>query len=307
MRNCLAKWGWPLALVLSACSQERATEAPQPESEILSVYAVNYPLAYFAERIGGQWVEVRFPAPAGVDPAFWSPDPEVVAAYQGADLILLNGAGYAKWVERASLPRNAQVDTSAAFRENLIPLKESVTHSHGPEGGHSHKGVAFTTWLDPRLALEQAKAIRGAFAKARPAREADFGDGLERLEADLLALDERLTAAADRIGDEPLLFSHPVYQYLERRYGLNGHSVHWEPDEPPSEDMWRELQELLSTHPAKWMLWEDEPLPETAQRLEATGVRALVYAPCANAPHEGDFLSIMRNNVARLEELSTRR
>ena len=31
-------------------------------AERLSVYTVNYPLAYFAERIGGNHVEVVFPA-----------------------------------------------------------------------------------------------------------------------------------------------------------------------------------------------------------------------------------------------------
>ena len=35
----------------------------------LVVAAVNYPLAYMAERIGGDEVEVRFPAPPDVDPA----------------------------------------------------------------------------------------------------------------------------------------------------------------------------------------------------------------------------------------------
>ncbi|NJN46252.1 MAG: hypothetical protein HC808_06995 [Candidatus Competibacteraceae bacterium] len=39
-------------------------------AEPLSVYTVNYPLAYFAERIAGEQAEVVFPAPAGRDPAF---------------------------------------------------------------------------------------------------------------------------------------------------------------------------------------------------------------------------------------------
>ena len=48
----------------------------------LSVYVVNYPLQYFAERIGGPDVRVVFPAPADGDPAFWKPSPEQIAAYQ---------------------------------------------------------------------------------------------------------------------------------------------------------------------------------------------------------------------------------
>ncbi|MGB5340651.1 MAG: metal ABC transporter substrate-binding protein, partial [Thermoanaerobaculia bacterium] len=108
--------------------------APTP----LSVFATNYPLAYFAERIGGEQVEVSFPAPADVDPAYWAPAPEVIADFQQADLILLNGAGYEKWLERASLPASRLVDTSVAVESSYIPLDEGVVHTHGPEGEHSH-------------------------------------------------------------------------------------------------------------------------------------------------------------------------
>ena len=64
----------------------------------LRIYVVNYPLKYFAERIGGDYVQVEFPVPGNVDPAYWDPDIADISAYQKADLIMLNGAAYAKWV-----------------------------------------------------------------------------------------------------------------------------------------------------------------------------------------------------------------
>jgi zinc transport system substrate-binding protein len=267
----------------------------------LSVYVVNYPLAYMAQRIGGAEVNVSFPAPAEEDPAHWSPAPETVAAYQGADLILLNGADYAKWVAQASLPPARLVDTGAAYAERLIPLEEAVTHAHGPEGEHAHVGVAFTTWLDPTLALEQSRATAAAFEKARPGQAAAFRERLASLEADLTALDTRLEATAAAIGDRALLFSHPVYQYLERRYDLNGQSVHWEPDAEPSERQWAEVEKLLETHRAEWMVWEAEPLPSIATRLKQRGVTSVVFDPCSRTPGQGDLLSVMGSNVDRLE------
>ena len=221
----------------------------------LTVYVVHYPLRYFAERIGGEFVRVVFPAPTDVDPADWSPDAETVAAYQAADLVLLNGASYARWVQRASLPRARLVDTSAAFRDRLIAQDAATTHIHGPEGAHSHADVAFTTWLDPALAILQARAVANAFAEARPEHEAAFGAGLAALETALGELDARLAEATRAIGETPLLFSHPVYQYFARRYGLNARSLHWEPDEPPDEPAWRALEELLVEHPARSMIW----------------------------------------------------
>ena len=77
----------------------------------LNVYVVNYPLKYFAERIGGGEVKVTLPVPVDVDPVYWTPRIAEIGAYQQADLILLNGAGYAKWVNTVSLPRSKTVDT----------------------------------------------------------------------------------------------------------------------------------------------------------------------------------------------------
>ena len=81
MRRLLAIVG--VALCVAACGETRR-EAVLPvdasDDGPLSVFAVNYPLAWFAERIGGEHVRVHFPAPPDVDPAFWTPDAETVAA-----------------------------------------------------------------------------------------------------------------------------------------------------------------------------------------------------------------------------------
>jgi zinc transport system substrate-binding protein len=246
-------------------------------------------------------VVVELPVPAAVDPAFWKPLPEDIAGFQRADVILLNGAGYGEWVETASLPPSKLVDTSRSFHDRLIRVEDLVRHSHGPEGEHSHAGTAFTTWLDPTLALEHARAVRAAFAELRPETEAAFETGFLALERDLLDLDERLRAIVARDPKRPLLASHPVYQYLARRYGLDLKSVHWEPDEAPLDEMWKELRALLASHPARWMLWEGRPLDETVRKLEALGVRSVVFAPCANVPEAGDWLDAQRENARSLE------
>ncbi len=62
--------------------------------------------------------------------------------------------------------------------------------------------------------------------------ETRFESGFNALSVDLTALDRAFRLLFDRIGDRPLLFSHPVYQYLARRYDLDARSMHWEPDEP---------------------------------------------------------------------------
>jgi zinc transport system substrate-binding protein len=265
----------------------------------LTVYTVNYPLAYFAERIGGELVDVHFPAPEG-DPAYWSPDADAIGAYQQADLILLNGAGYAGWVKKATLAKSKLVNTSKSFRDQYIPLEDVVTHSHGPGGEHEHAGTAFTTWLDFTLATEQARAIADAFARKLPDHKATFVAQLAVLEQELAELDSVLLAFVDPA--TPVIGSHPVYQYLQRRYGLNMKSVHWEPDQMPDDSQWRAFEKLLEEHPARWMVWEGKADPATVERLSRLGVQSIVSDPCGNVPGRGDFILIMQHNIQELHQ-----
>lgn len=294
MKRCYWSWALLLAAMLSVASSASVA------ADRLVVYAVNYPLQYFAQRIAGEHAEVVLPVPADVDPAFWRPDAATIGEFQRADLILLNGAGYAKWINRVSLPRRKLVDTAAGFRDRFIDTEQRATHSHGRKGAHSHTGTAFTTWLDFSQAVEQARTVRDALTQRMPQQRETFTSNFLALEHDLLDLDARLSAIVSTDSGKPLLASHPVYQYLVRRYSLNLNSVMWEPDVLPSQREWQTLAKLREGHPAAWMLWEGEPMEETSERLHRIGVQTTVFDPCANRPEAGDFLSVMSDNVARL-------
>lgn len=270
-------------------------------AERVTIYTVNHPLQYFAERIAGEHAEVVFPAPDDVDPAFWKPDAETIGAYQRADLILLNGADYAKWVGQVSLPRRRLVDTSAAFADQFIKTDTGVTHSHGTGDEHAHAGTAFTTWLDQRQAVLQADAIKQALIKERPQSKAEFERNFAALERDLRELGTQLNKIVADGKGRALLASHPVYQYLARAYDMDLHSVLWEPDRFPDEVQWKELGKLAAATDAKWMIWEGEPLAESVTRLGQMGIGSLVFDPCGNRPEQGDFLSVMRTNLAQLQ------
>ncbi len=294
-----------MAVALASCGKEdEPTDDPNgdsPSGETSGkpvVYVVNYPLQYFTERIAGDLVDIRFPAPGDGDPAFWEPDAAAIAKYQQADLILLNGATYAKWVAHASLPTAKTQNTSLTAQHRYIEVaEEASTHKHQDGTEHSHAGTAFTTWLDPTIAVEQARAVMAALSEKLP----DHADQLEKnfaeLQDDLLAFDKQLAQIVEQAPDTLLVASHPVYQYLQQRYDLKLKSVQWEPETVPDEEAWQELSKILADHPAKWMLWEGEPVEESVAKLKELGVESVVFDPCGNVPDGGDFLSVMRANV----------
>ncbi|QBG47938.1 zinc ABC transporter substrate-binding protein [Verrucomicrobia bacterium S94] len=263
-----------------------------------TVYTVNYPLAYFAERIAGDQVETVFPEMDG-DPAFWQPESDQIEAFKKADLILLNGADYAKWVPAVSFPPERTVNTAAGLEAEFIALNGTGSHTHSEGAAHVHGDIAFTLWLNPELAVQQAAAVYQALASIAEVKEGD----LEKLIADLEALDADLAQAFQALEGRPLLGSHPVYQYLAARYDLSMESVHWEPDSEPDSAMWRELEDILETHHADVMLWEDDPLPQVKQALAEKGIKSIVFNPCGNRPDDGDFMTVMQANLAAVKTI----
>ncbi len=284
---------------LAACTeQEPARNSPEAGRSTPVVIATNYPLYFFAQQVAGDAVDVQFPDIVG-DPATWLPSGDQAVALQAADLIILNGAGYEAWLSFVTVPEDRLLDTTAALADQLL-LMDATVHQHGPEGEHSHPGTAFTTWLDPQLAIGQARAIEQALSALAPVHAEKFKTGFAQLEARLQELDRSLQQVFADLQGQPVVFSHPVYQYLQSRYGINGRSVHWESDEDPSTRAWIDFQNLLRVHASRLMIWEGQPLPEVRARLEEMGIRTVVFQVTGNRPETGDYFSIMQGNVQRL-------
>ena len=292
---------------LAACQQGHDSQlASGVESGRLlpQVYTVNYPLAWMAKQLAGDTAAVEFPVPEDVDPAFWQPDVETVLRYQQADLVLLNGADFARWIATVSLPANRMLDTSEAYREQLLEVDSDPVHSHGPTGEHSHGELAFTTWLNMELAQLQLQAVAGALQSVISDESGKIEERLGALQNQLAVMDEHLLAISAQLDGLPMLYSHPIYQYLQQRYNFNGRAVHWEPNTMPSQSEWLKLEDILRSHPANIMLWEAQPLQKVEERLNNLGVETVVFAPMGNRPPQGDFSSEMAANIVRLQRAS---
>ena len=268
------------------------------------IAAVNYPLAYFATRIAGDFADILFEVPAGTDPAFWNPTDDQVSAIQKADLILLNGAGYAGWTSSRIIPYEATVMTSSAFENKFIKLKKGIRHTHksGTES-HTHQGFASTTWLDLEQARKQASTTASALIEQFPEHTEIISAKLEGLLGELLELDRQMKAATALFQNTPLVVSHPVYQYWARAYGLSIKSLHWEPSQDLGAQEMSELAAIRKSNPsAKYLIWEARPSPPNITRTEMAGFTSIVVIPCGMKPSKGDFMSVMRENIASLKE-----
>ena len=291
-----------LLVIQFGCSKQDGEKTGQLKNDTNKkpvIVVSNYPLFYFTERLA-PGADVQFPATESDDPAYWKPTTDDISIMQKADLIILNGAGYEKWLSTISLPPTKIINSLKGLDDQLIKLDDKVTHSHGLEGEHEHSETAFTTWLDFKLCIKQAEVIKDALILLMSSNKKNIEQNFLLLKSDLESIDTKMQTAASNFKDKTLYASHPVYQYLAKTYKLKIISEHWEPDEIPGEEMWSVFSDKLESDPSEIMLWEDKPLSEIEKRLNNLGLRIVVFNPCANKPETGDFLSAMNSNVEGL-------
>ncbi len=191
------------------------------------IYAVSYPLQFLTQQISGQEIEVLLPFAQSDDPRKSRPTREVIAAMQDSDLVIANGVGarYAKWLALVSLPDSKIVSTASrglALKDYIQVKGESIVHSHGPEGEHSHPVMAARTWLDPSLAKKQAKYIATQLKKNYPDRADLFDQNLAALQARLDELVEAMDLIAKRgQAESPMVWTAgSEFEFFTRAAGL---------------------------------------------------------------------------------------
>jgi zinc transport system substrate-binding protein len=300
-----------IAALTLGCERSTPESAPAPSSSgapaagrVMSTF---YPCQFFAERIAGGLVRVECPVPPDADPIFWQPDRDTVARFRDADLIVINGAEYEKWVASASLPLSRVCDTAQPFAGEFLKF-QTTTHSHGASGPHSHEGTDGHTWMDPINATRQAEQIMFAMSRRWPQHERAFRDNYQTLAVDLGHLSERLKALSPAVSEVRLMATHPAYNYLAKRCGWTITNVNLAPDAAPVES---DLQSVGSAIAASGsgrvvLLFESQPVAPVLDALRRwPSVRAVVFDPCETLVPEKrsageDYLSQMNANIDRL-------
>ena len=138
-----------MAMAVVACSEDpepTATSVPavatatptEVASEPLSVVASIYPMQYFANRIGGDRVNVETIVHPGVEAHSFELTASDLLTIAEADVVAINGLSLLPWLERAleSLGNDLSgIVVEAAAAEGALPFEED---GHGHEDEHGH-------------------------------------------------------------------------------------------------------------------------------------------------------------------------
>jgi zinc transport system substrate-binding protein len=271
-----------VAFLATACSEAGAGQR--------TVVASIYPLAFAADRITGPGWKVIDLTPPGTEAHDVELSLEDRAAIEDADLMLyLGDIGFQPQVEAAAGDAPGRV---VAVTDGM-DLMEGPGHEDG-EGEEPEEAFDPHVWLDPMAFARIADRIGSALSAPGAAGQ---------LRAELEELHTRYRDGLADCNSNTMVVSHEAFGYLADRYGLEQVGLAGlEPEGEPTADALREAAEVLATTGGGAVFYE---AGEEARRIAETvasdaGVPALPLSTLESAPPEGDYLSVMEDNLGSL-------
>ena len=252
-----------------------------------SVHAVAsmYPWEYFTERIGGERVRVDGVVPAGGDAHDFEPTPDDLRHIANADLFIYNGLGFESWVDSLLAAGDApDIAVQASSESNARyfgsdDIDAGSEDSHGGEDSHGHEDGELDPhmWLDPVLAITQARAIEAGLTAVDPDGRFVYEGNTNALIADLTALDGEFSSTLQSCRGDTFVTSHDSFNYMAARYDLNAVGISGiNPEAEPSPKALADLSEAITETGIRYVLVspiDSERMSDTLAR--ETGVQAL--------------------------------
>ena len=296
-----------VALMLLACSSGTdagGASSPTARPEKVRLVTTLYPLEYFARRIGGNLVDVTNLVAPGVEAHDFEPSPGDMRSMSAADVIVVNGAGFEPWIDRAVANLGGEpklvIEASRAFSLNGASATAGATKL-------SASGVDPHYWLDPLKASAQAEAVRDALMAVAPAHGEVYKNNAARLIEEIELLHDQYSSALQQCRLDTFVTSHAAFGHLASRYGLvqlplTGTS----PEAEPATARLARLTKQIRSAGVRYVLAEttgSRRLSQTvADEIGATllDIHALESLTPEQASRGDTYLSIMRSNLESL-------
>ncbi|RNJ78391.1 MAG: zinc ABC transporter substrate-binding protein [Nitrosopumilus sp. H13] len=277
-----------VALGIAVVTSSADPQHVRNDADRLNIVSSFYPLHEFVGRVGGDRVDAALLVPAGVEPHDWEPTVREVQQLQASDMIVINGAGFERWVDGLLDGRydGMIADTSAG-----ISVRE--------EGSGSDPHI----WLSPPNAMIQVQNIADMLSLLDPPNKAYYQSNAEKYVAELAELDSGIREGLSGCSSDFVSF-HDAFSYFADEYGLTQHSIIQSTD-PRIEATARTIQDVILLARDLGMdvvFSEDTANSRTSEIIaDEIGGTVLVLSPL-EINTGGTYVSVMNENLENLRK-----
>ncbi|MBD0837563.1 metal ABC transporter substrate-binding protein [Streptomyces sp. TRM68416] len=295
---------------LSACSSDSAAAG---NTEKFDVVASFYPMAFLAERIGGDHVNVTSLTQPGQEPH----DLEI-SAKQTAQLQESDAALYLKGLQ----PSVDEAISQSGVKTKIDAATLTTLEEHGTEvGGHAEEhedeedehgheeegGKDPHIWLDPVKYAEVAEGVGKAFEKADPDHAADYKKNTAALVKELGELNTRFEDGLKDTDSKVFITTHAAFGYLAERYGLTEEAISGlDPESEPSAARVKDLEKMAKADGVTTVFYETLVSDKTAKTLASDAdLETDVLDPIEGITDKSrgdDYFQVMDANLKALQK-----
>jgi zinc transport system substrate-binding protein len=286
-----------LTLPLAACGGDDTA----PDDGSLAVVAAFYPLAFVAERVGGDAVSVTNLTQPGTEPHDLELVPQDVGKLSDSDLAVYL-SGFQPAVDDAI--ETAQPAATFDARETA---DLSLTYEPIGDEAAGDSTVDPHFWLDPLRLADVSDALADELSTLSPDDAPLFQDNAAQLRADLEALDQKMRQVLSGCTNTDVVTTHNAFGYLADAFeltqvGISGLS----PDNEPTPGQLTAIADFVEQNDVKTIYYETLVSPAIAETIaRSTGSRLGVLDPIeglADAGSDDDYFDLMLGNLAQLKE-----
>ncbi len=255
-----------------------------------------HPLAEFAEKIGGNRIEVFNLTPPGADPHEFEPAARDIARLHSAHAFFHMGAGIDPWADHLNLSNVISVRMTDLF--NLMETDDEHEHE-----GHGHEEDPHI-WLDPVLAKSMVEIIRDTLIEVDEEGRKEYEKNADVTFLKLDELHKKYRRSLSACELDHLVISHASIGYLAHRYDFHMISVSGlSPEEEPSPKRMAEISDIIKKENIDHIFFETTMSPAIAETIaRETGAELLIFNNLESLSEkdiaEGkDYFSVMESNL----------
>ncbi|MGI2328305.1 metal ABC transporter solute-binding protein, Zn/Mn family [Planococcus sp. YIM B11945] len=300
-------------LLLAGCGGNKETSSSESaaqtadSTEQLEVFTTVYPLAYFTEEIGGNYVNVQSIYPPGSNEHTFEPTQKDMIALAEADALFYIGLELEGFVDNAKETlKNENVEfiaTSESISESDLGeghshgheteehdheqeeateehnhdhehTEETEEHSHAHEEeigehGHAHDTVDPHIWISPVLSQKLAETIKNELVERDEEHAAEYEGNYEKLVAELEELDQSFKTVAENADQKSFFVSHEAFGYIANTYGFDQVAVAGlNSEDEPSQKELTQIVELAKEKDIHYIAFEQNVSSKIAEVIQ---------------------------------------
>lgn len=278
-----------MGIMLIGCGNKTESKPQETANDKLSVMVSIYPLKEFADKIGGDKVNVTCLVPDNMEPHDYEPKTKDFENLTKSNVFIYNGLGMESWVDQVNETIKGKDVVVVNSSEGVEPRKEGdATDPH--------------IWLSLKNAEIQSENIKNTFVKLDEKNKDYYEDNYNKFKEELESLYNEYQPKFTEIDKKDFITGHAAFGYLCRDFGLTQKSVEnlFGEGEPTPKQL-EDLVNFCKENNIKTVFSESLASPKVSETLASeVGAKVVPIMTLESKEDDKGYLEAMKYNLEEI-------